>query len=152
MGATSCAALAASVVALVLSTARGFVLPALSLSSSPSITSRHYSSPSFPGAVSRPTAAVSTFLGSGEVLLHRPVSGRRGASSASSPAAVAVAAAARFAEGGRRAHQCGGAACGPTTMRMGTGFLAPGGGRKLAVVAMANAAAFATVGGGVLAG
>lgn len=37
-------------------------------------------------------------------------------------------------------------------MRMGTGFLGPGGGRKLAVVAMANAAAFATVGGGVLAG
>lgn len=37
-------------------------------------------------------------------------------------------------------------------MRMGAGFLGPGGGRKLAVVAMANAAAFATVGGGVLAG
>ena len=158
MGATSCAALAVSVVALVLSTARGFVLPALSLSSNPATTSRHYSSscasplPAFPGTASaRPAAPVSAFLGSGELLMRRPVSSRRGTSSASSSSEPA----ARFAAGDRRARGCGvagGGGGGLTTMRMGTGFLAPGGGRKLAVVAMANAAAFATVGGGVLAG
>lgn len=152
---TSCSALAASAVALVLSTARGFVLPALSWSSNPAIASRHYSSPAsplpaFPGIASaRSAAAVSAFLGGEELLMRRPVSSRRGTSSASSSSEPA----ARFAAGDRIAHGCGVAAGGGlTTMRMGTGFLAPGGGRKLAVVAMANAAAFATVGGGVLAG
>ncbi|CAM9649308.1 unnamed protein product [Ectocarpus sp. 4 AP-2014] len=39
-----------------------------------------------------------------------------------------------------------------TSPTMGLGVLAPGGGRRLAFAAMANAAAFAAVGGGVLAG
>lgn len=38
------------------------------------------------------------------------------------------------------------------TMRLGTGYLLPGGGRKLALAGIVNAAAFATVGGGVLSG
>ncbi|CAM9281254.1 unnamed protein product, partial [Scytosiphon promiscuus] len=144
--------LAAGVILSLATSARGFVVPAATIEIS---GGRPYGSGAFASSTShtqhqRPrhqqqrSAIAPQPTSSAAFLNHVPSSRRRLA-----PSAAAAAAA---------GQGCGGsvlstaASTTTSTMRMGLGFLAPGGGRKLAFMAMVNAAAFATVGGGVLSG
>ena len=141
-------------VALMLATAaRGFVAPAAMMtlgprtatsSSSASMTCSHQrqrrqqqqQQQRFAFAPTPAATAVSSFLGHARSLDRPSTSGSR----RRLEAGVA---------GARAARQCGGVGGGASTTAttMGLGFLAPGGGRRLAFAALANAAAFATVGG-----
>lgn len=128
--------------ALILSVARGFLL--LPPSSSP----RHSISPA-----AFPAAALTSNLAP-NIRIQHPCLRNAFLGCAKSLRPVAAS---RWSKAQTLSPTCcpGGVAYGnlPTSMRLRTGMLLmPGPGRKLALVGLANAAAFATVGGGLLAG
>eukprot|EP00903_Cladosiphon_okamuranus_P006861 g6682.t1 len=145
----------AGVVLALAGTAHGFVAP-------PAMSGSHASTRPFCqqqrfACAPRPSTSPSSFLGRPSSLGRAPaasarrrrlaVAGRAAATAATAATAAAATAAASSVRGCGGGATTAGAATTTTTMRLG--FLAP---RRLAFAALANAAAFATVGGGVLAG
>eukprot|EP00752_Nemacystus_decipiens_P008746 g7807.t1 len=147
------AALANTLAGMVLAlawTAYGFVAPtaisALHTSTRPCCQQHHQQRFAF--APQPPSPPPSSFLGRAGPLVRVPAVGarRRRLVTAEGTAAAAGAGAAAI-HGCGVVGDAGAATAGATTMRLGS--LAP---RRMAFAALANAAAFATVGGGVLAG
>ena len=127
--------------ALVLSMARGFLLP---LPRSVPIYRQTFPAPT--------TATTTAAAGSSRIPYARPTSAFTGC-------AKSLRATSRRSEASVLSPRCpgsGGSDLGgnlATTMRLGTGvFMPAGAARKLAFVGLANTAAFSTVGGGLLAG
>lgn len=128
--------------ALILSVARGFLLLP------PSSSSRHSISP----AVFPATASTSSLAANIRIQHPCPRNAFLGCAKSLRPVAAF-----RWSKAQTLSPTCfpGGVAYGnlPTSMRLRTEMLLmPGPGRKLAFVGLANAAAFATIGGGLLAG
>lgn len=133
--------------ALILSVARGFVLLP------PSSSLRLSISPAASAVAASPAAAASTSTLAANIRIQHPCLRNDFLGCTKSLRPVAAS---RWGKAPTLSptRYPGGVAYGnlATSMRLRTGMFMPGTGRKLALVGLANAAAFATVGGGLLAG